>query len=59
MKSFIFSFSPNVFREIKTRRIRWAAHIVRTEDMRYAYKILVRKPERKKKLGRLRRRLDF
>jgi len=37
---------------IKSRRIRWARHVVHMEEMSNAYKILVRKPERKSSLAR-------
>ena len=32
--------SPNVVRMIKTRRFRWAGHVVRMEEGRSAFKIL-------------------
>jgi hypothetical protein len=43
---------------IKSRRMRWAGHIVRMGEMRNAYKILVGKPERRRPLGRPIRRWD-
>jgi hypothetical protein len=36
-----------VIRVIKSRRIRWAAHVTCMLQMRSAYKILVRKPRRR------------
>ena len=36
--------SPNIVRMIKSRRIRWAGHVVCMEDGRGVYKILVGKP---------------
>jgi hypothetical protein len=36
----------------------WERHIARMEEMRKVYKILVRKPERKRPLGRTRRRRE-
>jgi len=39
--------SPNFIRVIKSRRMRWPVHVARTEEMRNAYNILVRKPEGK------------
>jgi hypothetical protein len=40
---------------IKSRRVRWAGHIARMGEKRNAYRILVRKPEGKRPLGRPRR----
>jgi len=51
--------SPNIFREIKSRRMRWAGYVVRIGDKRGAYRILVVKPEGKKPLGRPRHRLEY
>jgi len=34
-----------IIRMIKSRRVRWAAHVERVGKMRNAYKILVGKPE--------------
>jgi hypothetical protein len=48
--------SSNIIRMIKSRRIRWAGHVARIGEKRNAYKILVRKPEGKRPLGRPRRR---
>jgi hypothetical protein len=42
---------------IKSRRMRWAEHVARTGEKRNAYKILVRKPEGKRPLGKPRRLL--
>ena len=44
--------SPNIVRVIKSRRMRWAAHIARMGDRRGVYRVLVRKPERKRIRGR-------
>jgi hypothetical protein len=41
---------------IKSRRMRWAGHVVRMGEKRNAYRILVGKPEGKRPLGRHRRR---
>jgi hypothetical protein len=41
---------------IKSRRMRWAGHVVRMGKTRNAYRILVAKPEGKRPLGRPRRR---
>jgi hypothetical protein len=57
LKSFIASnTSPNIIRLIKSRRIRWDGHPVRTGEIVYAYNILVGKGERKRPLGRPRHR---
>jgi hypothetical protein len=44
--------SPNIMSMIKSRRMRWAGHVVRIREMRNAYKILAAKPEGKRELGR-------
>jgi len=43
---------------IKSRGMRRAGHVARMGDRRSAYRVLVGKPERKKPLGRPRRRLE-
>jgi hypothetical protein len=43
--------SPSKIRKIKSRRIRWAAHVAQMGAKRHAYRILVRKPEGKRLLG--------
>jgi hypothetical protein len=48
--------SPNTIRMIKSRRMSLAGHVARMGEKRNAYRILVGKPERKRPLGRLRRR---
>jgi len=48
--------SPNIVRVIKSRRIRWAGHVVRMDEERGVYRVLVGKPEEKRPLGRLRHR---
>jgi hypothetical protein len=42
----------------KLSRMRWAENIVRTREMRNAYKILAGKSEGERPLGKLRRRKD-
>jgi hypothetical protein len=37
--------------------MRWAGHVARMDEKRNAYRILVGKPERKRPLGRPRRKL--
>ena len=53
--NFLYS-SPNIFRVIKSRRMRCAEHAARTGERRYTYRILVGKPEGKRSLGRPRSR---
>jgi len=50
--------SPNIVRVIKSRRTRWAGHVGRMGDSRGVYRVLVGKPERKRTLGRPRRRWE-
>ena len=50
--------SPNIVRVIKSRRLRWAGHVARTEERRGVHKVLVGKPEGKRPLGRPRRRWE-
>jgi hypothetical protein len=50
--------SPNIVRVIKSRRMRWAGHVKRTGEGRGVYRVLVGKPERKRQLGRHRRRWE-
>jgi hypothetical protein len=51
-----FYSSLNIFRMIKSRRMRWAGHVARMGETRNAYRILVGKPEGKGLLRRQRRR---
>jgi hypothetical protein len=51
--------SPNIIRVIKSMRARWAGHVASMEEMKDAYNILVRKPEGKRPLGRLRYRWEY
>jgi hypothetical protein len=48
--------TPNIVRVIKWRRMRWAGHVARMGEERGVYTVLVWKPERKRPLGRPRRR---
>jgi hypothetical protein len=49
---------PNVVQVIKSRKIRWAGHVVRMWERRGVYRVLVGKPEGKIQLGRPRRRWE-
>jgi len=50
--------SLNIIRVIKSRRMRWAGHVARIGERRGVYRILVRKPEGKRPLGRPRHRWE-
>jgi hypothetical protein len=50
--------SPDIIRQVKSRRMRWAGHVARMGEVRKVYKILVGKPEGKRPLGRPRRRWE-
>jgi hypothetical protein len=49
---------PNIIRQIKSRRMRWAGHVTRMGEERKMYRVLVGKPEGKRPLGRPRRRWE-
>jgi hypothetical protein len=51
----IYSFL-GVIRMIKSRRMRWAGNVARNGEKKNAYRILVGTPDRKRLLGRPRRR---
>jgi hypothetical protein len=51
-----FYSSPNVIRQIKSRRMRWAGHVARMGEERKVYKVLVGKLAGKRPLGRPQRR---
>jgi len=44
--------SPNIVRVIRSRRMRWAGHVARMSEERGVYRVLVRKPEGRRPLGR-------
>jgi hypothetical protein len=48
--------SREIIRIIKTRRMKWAAHVARMGEKRNAYRLLVGNPEGKRPLGKPRRR---
>ena len=50
--------SPNIFQEIKQRRMRWVGYVVRTGEKKVLYRVLVGKPDGKRPLGRPRRRWE-
>jgi hypothetical protein len=46
MLSFIACiYSPNIFRVIKSRRMRWAEHVARMREERDVYRVLVGRPK--------------
>jgi hypothetical protein len=47
--------SPDIIRHLKSRRMRWAGHVACMGEER---KVLMRKPEGKRPLGRLRHRWE-
>jgi hypothetical protein len=49
---------PDIIRQIKSRRMRWAGHVARMGEGRYVYTVLVGKPEGKRPLERPRRRWE-
>jgi hypothetical protein len=51
--------SPNIIRQSKSRRMRWAGHVARMVEERKMYRVLVGKPEGKIPLGRPRRRWKY
>jgi hypothetical protein len=47
--------SPNIIRMIKSRNLRRAGHVARMGQVRGAYRVLVRQPDRRKPLRRIER----
>ncbi|KAJ4445755.1 hypothetical protein ANN_12440 [Periplaneta americana] len=50
--------SPDIIRNIKSRRLTWAGHVARMGESRNAYRVLVGRPEGKRPSGRPRRRWE-
>jgi hypothetical protein len=50
--------SPDIIRQVKSRRMRWEGHVARMGEERKVCKVLVGKPEGKRPLGRPRRRWE-
>jgi hypothetical protein len=50
--------SPDIIRQVNSRRMRWAGYVARIGEERKLYKVLVEKPEGKRPLGRPRRRWE-
>ena len=49
---------PNIVRVLKSRRMRWAGCVARMGEGRGVHRVIVGKPERKRPLGRPRRRCE-
>jgi hypothetical protein len=43
--------SPNIIRQIKSRRLRWVGHAARMGEESNVYRVLMGKPEGKRPLG--------
>jgi hypothetical protein len=50
--------SPDIIRQVQTRRMRWAGHVARMGEERKVYNVLLGKPEGKRPLGRARCRWE-
>jgi hypothetical protein len=50
--------SPDIIRQIKSRRMRWAGHVARMGEGRNLYRVLVGKPEGKRPLEKPRCRWE-
>jgi hypothetical protein len=50
--------SPDIIREIKSRRMRWSGHVAGMGEGRNMYRVLVGKPEGKSPLERPRHRWE-
>jgi hypothetical protein len=50
--------SPDIIRQVNSRRMRWAGHVARMGEERKVYKVWVGKPEGKRPLGSPRRRSE-
>jgi hypothetical protein len=48
--------SPDIIRQIKSKRMRWVGHLACMGEERKVYRVLVGKPEEKRPLGRPRHR---
>jgi hypothetical protein len=50
--------SPNIVRVIKSRRMRWAGHVVPMGEGRGVYRVPIGGPEGKRPVGRIKRRWE-
>jgi hypothetical protein len=44
--------SPNIIRQIKSRRMRWVGHVAHMGEEKNVYRVLMGKPKGKRPLGR-------
>jgi hypothetical protein len=51
-------YSQNIFRVIKSKRMRLAGHVAHMGERRYVYRVSMRKPQGKRPLGRPRHRWE-
>jgi hypothetical protein len=51
-------YSPNIIRVIKSNKLRLAGHVAHMGERRGAYKVLMRKPERRRPLRKFRRKWE-
>jgi len=49
---------PNIVRDVKSRRMRWAGYVAGIGERRVVHRVLVGKPEGKRPLGKPRRRWE-
>jgi hypothetical protein len=52
MRSFVICTHPDITRQIKSRRMRWAGHVAHMGEERKVYRVLMGKSEGKRPLGR-------
>jgi hypothetical protein len=57
-QGYILNSSPNIIRQIKSRRVRRAGHVVRMGGETKVYRVLMAKPEGKGPLGTPRHRWE-
>jgi hypothetical protein len=50
--------SPDIIRQIISKRVRWARHVARMGEERNVYRVLMGKPEGKRPLGKPRHRWE-
>jgi hypothetical protein len=50
--------SPDIIRQVRSKRMRWAGHVARMGEERNVYKVLVVNPEGKRPVGIPRRRWE-
>jgi hypothetical protein len=50
--------SPNIIRMVKSRTMRWTEHVAHMGEKRNACRVLMGRPEKKRPLGRPRRRWE-